>query len=188
MGITQRIDAITLIRPEYLREDPPAPKTDNFDSSYSVVESGCWEWNKTKTSTGYGRLGRKSGPLMGYWLAHRYSYEKHVGRIPSGMLVCHKCDNRLCVNPAHLFVGTHKDNTQDSIAKGRFVGLGKDPRAHKNWKPGRMMREENPASKIKSGDVSTIAEMRKAGALQKEIAAKFNISQVRVSQILRKAA
>ena len=78
---------------------------------------GCWEWKGNRNTTGYGqiRVGRK-GPS---YLAHRISYELHKGPIPDGKIVRHICDNPSCVNPDHLEVGTHKDNAQDCIDRGR---------------------------------------------------------------------
>jgi hypothetical protein len=76
----------------------------------------CWNWIGAIGETGYGNFG------IGYrtYRAHRLSYEMHYGPIPSGMLVCHKCDNRKCVRPDHLFIGTHKDNMTDCSEKGRL--------------------------------------------------------------------
>ena len=78
-------------------------------------EDECWEWTGAKTS-GYGELSIKSKPIR----AHRISWEIHYGPIPKGKFICHHCDNRSCVNPKHLFLGTQSDNMQDCMKKGRF--------------------------------------------------------------------
>lgn len=80
--------------------------------------SDCWLYVRGQNRGPYGRFqsGGKGSPHVG---AHRYSYEMHHGPIPEGMFVLHSCDNPRCVNPAHLSVGTPKDNTADMIRKGR---------------------------------------------------------------------
>ena len=80
-------------------------------------ETGCWEWMACKGRHGYGHL-RYKGPVV---LAHRLSYTMWRGPIPKGKCVLHHCDNRGCVNPQHLFVGTREDNMRDAMAKGRIA-------------------------------------------------------------------
>jgi hypothetical protein len=81
-------------------------------------DNECWLWTASTTGNGYGQFSPTCHPpKTGY--AHRFSYELHYGPIPAGMLVCHTCDNPRCVNPKHLFLGTHQDNATDMKQKGR---------------------------------------------------------------------
>ena len=75
----------------------------------------CWPWTGSRLSTGYGQISVAGKTTT----AHRVAWEQANGPIPKGLVVCHRCDNPPCCNPAHLFIGTPKDNTQDMIQKGR---------------------------------------------------------------------
>lgn len=93
-----------------------------------IKSDGCWTWNASLRSKGYGAFKFK-GKVV---LAHRFSWIFHNGDIPDGLSVCHKCDNPICVNPNHLFLGTHSDNMKDAFNKKRLNINFNNPGAFKN--------------------------------------------------------
>jgi len=99
----------------------------------------CIESPFHRTPTGYAMLGRKGRKLY----AHRVAWEEANGPIPEGMCVLHRCDNPPCVNPEHLFLGTHRDNTQDMLAKGRGSNIGSWGRAKTHCPQGHPYDEVN---------------------------------------------
>lgn len=122
-----------------------------------MVASGCREWQSTLHRDGYGKFWHDGGTRA----AHRVAYELFVGPIPAGLHVCHTCDNRRCVNPAHLFVGTPQDNVLDMHAKGRAWGR----------------------RKLSDDDVRRAQALRAAGISQAEIARAIGVSQTSISRL-----
>lgn len=109
---------------QWTSEDPKGvgPKFQNPEDRFwrrvKKHPNGCWNWIGKKLTTGYGvfKLGPKKHRKN--IKAHRFSYELHFGPIPGGLLVLHKCDNKLCVNPEHLELGSHSKNLYDAYERG----------------------------------------------------------------------
>lgn len=131
-------------------------------------EDECWEWKASK-NTGYGQINTPHG----IQLANRFSYELAYGPIPKGMYVCHHCDNRACVNPKHLFLGTPRDNTQDMLSKGRHIYITKHG-------------AQNGNSKLTDEQVIQIREQARSGEKIRDLARKFNVSETTVSHIVNR--
>lgn len=93
----------------------PEPIKPRLEKFHIKTENDCWEWTSWKEHRGYGQISVNGKRRQ----AHRVAYEEYVGKIPSGIFVCHSCDNRACINPKHLWLGTAQDNTNDMMRKGR---------------------------------------------------------------------
>lgn len=146
--------------------------------------SDCWNWIGCKTSSGYGRIGLGSRSA-GVTNAHCVSWELANGPIPKGMEVCHRCDNPACVNPEHLFLGTHSDNMRDSSRKGR---LHFGERNGMNLHPEKRTRgERNGMAKLSQEEVNQIRKRYIEGDItQCDLATEYKIHQSTVSSIVNR--
>jgi hypothetical protein len=146
---------------------PAATPDERFRSGYDVDANGCWIWKGCAVgSYGYGSLRVNGKPMY----AHRYSWALHRGPIPEGMCVCHKCDVAKCVNPGHLFLGSHADNMADRNAKGRAVGGLKNP----------MRGTDHPRNKLTEQQVLAI---RADTGSQRDVASRHDVSRRTIRNI-----
>ncbi len=155
---------------------------EKFNAQITKTET-CWIWTGYKDAKGYGRISFRDGKRVIHIFAHRFSYSIIKGDIPKGMNICHKCDNPICVNPEHLFIGTTQDNVNDRVNKNRSAkGIKNGTHTHPET---RHIGSTHKISKLKERDILVIKEMAKAGLSHRRISKLFDISRPRISQIIK---
>ena len=143
-----------------------------FNKKISInPKTGCWEWHGSIYLNGYGQFSFLGRPMR----AHRVSYLLFKDEIPPNMDVCHTCDNRICVNPDHLFIGSRSDNMQDCSKKGRL-------------RPGHLFLsgEKNINAKLKKGDIYRILLLKSEGKTMGKIAQLFNVAPCTLFRAINK--
>jgi endogenous inhibitor of DNA gyrase (YacG/DUF329 family) len=137
-----------------------------LSNSEQVSETGCMIWLGALNNGGYGSI-RYEGKV---WIAHRLAFEIFVGQIPPGALICHRCDVRACINPAHLFVGSARDNSSDMTAKGRQAN-----------------GDRSGAAKLTAAQVIAIRSAYLDRTLsQGELSASYGVSRITISNIIHR--
>lgn len=150
----------------------PERRATIFARFWSRVNRGeseaCWTWTGATNGRGYGSFNVVTAKPQLSVRAHRFAWLMSRGEIPAGLEVCHRCDNTRCVNPGHLFLGTHQENHLDAVRKGRKRAWG--------------------LQKLDARQVLEIRARCAAGALQKDVARAFGISRNHVSSIVHRTS
>lgn len=140
----------------------------SFPSRLKELLHGCLEWEGPVGGTGYGYIGYEGKQ----WRTHRLAYKLKHGEIPSGLFVLHKCDNKRCCNPDHLYLGTNDDNMRDVVGRGRRKGINAG--------------EKNGRAKLVMAQIAEIRSTYAAGGIsQEKLSAQYGVSQDAISKIIR---
>jgi hypothetical protein len=137
-------------------EEPPAA---------SSSTEGCWDWRGRTHTEGYGVLSYRDGPRRLHPTAHRMSWELFRGEIPEGLDVLHTCDRKICVQPAHLYLGTQADNTRDAVQRGQHP-----------------IGERHARARLTAADVITI---RNSNETHEALAERYGIAKASISAVRR---
>ena len=145
--------------------------------------TGCIEWTAASVTFGYGVIFYKGRQQY----AHRVAWQFAHGDIPNGMLVLHKCDNPKCVNVAHLFLGSPKDNMDDMRSKSRqrYTGGPCGDKHYLRKNPALVGGEKNGNAKLTKSAVEDIRKKYESGETQVEIAVQYGVRQCHISRIIR---
>lgn len=139
---------------------------DRLMAKVVVTPSGCWEWQGSKDKHGYGVMVTGKSPFR----AHRVSYVLHKGPLPPEAVVCHNCDNPGCVNPDHLYSGTHKTNGEDRVSRSRSA-----------------RGERNGRAKLTEREVVIIRRRAANGKItRRKLAEDFGVSQTLIFHIIHR--
>lgn len=170
MATPRRANARPRVAPELRVEEIDARSICAFWSRVDRTD-GCWSWNGMRSASGgYGVMYVHAPKRV---RAHRVSFALHFGRVPAGRLVLHRCDNPSCVNPDHLFLGSHEDNMADMAAKGRARTADR-------------AGARNPRAKLTAADVAIARALFSARlATAASLAERFGISLRQVRAVLR---
>ena len=163
---TMMLNAAGLSLKQHIIKNIKKVKCPNLESIkfHNEKDLYCWEWQKGRDREAYGSIKRDRKTYR----THRKSYEVFIGEIPKGIQVNHKCDNKICCNPNHLFIGTHKDNMKDRNNKNRTA-----------------KGEDNGRAKLTENEVINIRKLWKSTRYtQKELSARFNVSAMNVCTIV----
>jgi len=129
---------------------------------------GCWLWRASLSRSGYGQFAVHRRPVP----AHRVASALTHGAIPENLLICHTCDNPVCVRPGHLFAGTHQDNSRDAVAKGRQSIPPRYGEAH-------------PRAKLTAVAARAIVAYRQSGVSEASLAARYEVSRRTIYSVVK---